>query len=129
MWDRRAKYVENYDGDSVDMILDQGFHDTKEIHIRLANVWAPEMKDPGGPEVQSYIQEWYTKQEMDYITEWNFVVWIHRMVKADREQMTFNRYVATVYSIRGGNSLNSDVMKYIAEKGYGPGVQVIHQEM
>lgn len=122
MWDRRAKYIANYDGDSVTMVLDQGFHDTKEIHIRLANVWAPEMKEPGGPEVQRFIENWF--KVYAYRLDWPFIVWIHRMVRSDREQMTFNRYVATVFSTSVNESLNSMVMQFIAEKGYGPGVQV-----
>ncbi len=35
MWDKRAEYLDNSDGDSVKMVLDQGFGDTKLVDIRL----------------------------------------------------------------------------------------------
>ena len=108
------------------MILDYGRGIHQEVELRLANVWAPEMNQPGGPEVQRFISEWFTSRLV--APQWNFVVWSLRMKRADREQMTFNRYVATVHPIYQLHpedtleSVNAAVMRYIVANNYGPGV-------
>lgn len=120
MWDRRAHYLENHDGDTVTMLLDQGFHDFKQVNIRLANVWAPESKQEGGLETKLFVADWFKSRATKGM--WDFIVFTHRMLKADREQTTFDRYVATVLSADSTASVNSDTMKFIVERGYPGGV-------
>jgi endonuclease YncB( thermonuclease family) len=122
MHDRPAFYVTNHDGDTITLILDQDFYDMKRINVRLANVWAPELKQPGGPEVRAYVNEWCTRRmDRDRSVSWPFVV--HTLVTAkDTQVKSFDRYVATVMSRDGKESLNADVMKFIIEKGYTGGI-------
>lgn len=118
--DRPARFHSNHDGDTVTMILDQGFYDTKQITLRLANVWAPELiKDTGGPEVWSFVFQWFTKRLSD--NGWDFVVTTY-LTKTGRDVKTLDRYVADVVAVKDGAHLNSDVMKYVAEKGYSGGI-------
>ena len=119
MWDRRADFLSNHDGDTVTMVLDQGFYDTKQINIRLANVWAPELKQAGGVETRNFVTHWFEDRFIKGV--WSFVVVTYR-TKAGREIKTFDRYVADVLSVDGTSHLNSDVMKFIADMGYDGGV-------
>lgn len=118
MHDRRAKYVENHDGDSVTMLLDQDFYDFKQINIRLANTWAPELKDVGGFEVANYVRTWFKAYD---VTKWGFLVLTHR-TRTDKETMTLGRYVADIMTIDEAFHLNSDVMKFIVDRGYTGGI-------
>lgn len=122
MHDRPAKYVENHDGDSVTMLLDQDFFDTKQINIRLANVWAPEMnKDEGAEEVQRFVFEWFNRRITAKNDGWDFMVITHQ-TSTGKEKKTLDRFVADVMSADGKEHLNSEVMAYIIEKGYPRGV-------
>lgn len=120
MYDRRAKFVNNYDGDSVVMMLDQGFMDTKTINIRLANVWAPELREPGGELVAKYVADWFLNRIVRLDRPWPFLVITYR-TRSDREQITLGRYVADVLTVDGEDHLNSDVMRYISEKSFSGG--------
>lgn len=124
MHDKRARYVQHNDGDSVTMTLDQDFWDTKTINIRLANVWAPEMKDEdGGADVYMFVYHWMTRHITAAAdkTTWPFLVVTHK-TRTDKEKMSLGRYVADVMTIDGKHHLNSDVMKYIVERGFTGGI-------
>lgn len=120
MWDRRAIYVSNHDGDTIKMILDQGFNDTKEIDVRLLGVFAPELKQVGGLECQEFVRNWFAWRR-SATSKWDFVVTTARMKVADKEQKTLDRYLGTVTSIDGSQNLNVDVMQFIAQNGYDGG--------
>lgn len=126
MHDRRARYVSNHDGDTVTMTLDQDFYDTKTINIRLANTWAPEMKDEGGEQVMWFVNQWFTKHivRLASVTTWPFLVVTHR-TRTDHETMTLGRYVADISTIDTNESLNSAVMKYIVDQGFSGGIGAI----
>ena len=118
MHDKRAQYIEHNDGDSVTMMLDQDFWDTKTINIRLANVWAPEMKEHGGPQVRDFVASWFSAYN---VTKWGFLVFTDK-TRTDKEKMSLGRYVANIYTIDRKFHLNSDVMKFILENGYTGGI-------
>lgn len=120
MWDRRAEFLYNFDGDSIRMILDQGFYDTKEVEIRLLGVFAPELREPGGEECKQFVKSWFSQ---NYINKrWSYIVTTARMKNTDAEQRTFTRYVGTVTSLDGNRSLNQELIEFIQENGYGGGI-------
>lgn len=119
MWDRRAKYVSHHDGDTVTMLLDQGFRDNKEITVRLLGVYAPELSEPGGKETREYVEEWFYKFSN---VSWPYIVTTARMKVADKEQMTLDRYVGTITTLDGSNNLNVAVQYFITSHGYSGGV-------
>lgn len=121
MWDRRAEYLENHDGDTVKMTLDQGDDDTKTRSFRLLGVFAPELSQVGGPECRDFVRSWFTQRLRPGVRR-NFVVITARMKVADHEQTTLGRIVATVTSLDGTDNLNLDVMQFIVSRGYGGGV-------
>jgi endonuclease YncB( thermonuclease family) len=121
MWDKRAEYVDNHDGDTIKVNLDQGFGDIKEnVNIRLMGVWAPELSQPGGVECRDFVRQWFADHDVN--PRWNFIVTTARMKVADSEQMTFNRYVAVVTSLDGSDNLNLDISAFVAKNGYSGGV-------
>lgn len=123
MWDRRARYVSNHDGDTVTVVLDQGFDDTKTIDIRLFGVYAPELDQRGGPECRKFVTDWFVEQMGSVNTSnWSVIVTTIRMKKADHEQMTFTRYVGIITSLDGSQNLNALVSQYILDNNFPGGV-------
>lgn len=120
MWDRRAEYVSNHDGDTVTVVLDQGFYDTKQVNLRLANVWAPELAQIGGREVKKYVNTWFLDRVYSTKGQWQFIVVTYK-TSTEHELKTFDRYVADVMTKDGKDHLNSDVMKFIVDSGYPGG--------
>lgn len=120
MWDRRARLVSDHDGDTITAVLDQGFGDTKQIKVRLLNVYAPELKQTGGVDTKNYVMKWFT-DNCPMTASWQFVVTTHRLPMADGEDMSFDRYVATVTTLDGSKSLNADVEAYVTAQGYPGG--------
>lgn len=121
MWDRRAEYLENHDGDTVKMMLDQGFDQEYRADVRLLGTFAPELDDAGGPETRDFVTDWF-KKRITTKTRWNFIVITARMKVADHEQRTLARYVGTVTSLDGTDNLNLAVMQFVISKGYSGGI-------
>lgn len=121
MWDRRARITNVHDGDTVAVILDQGFGDTKYIDLRLLGVFAPELKEHGGDETRMFVQNWLTLNN-DGRYAWPFVVTTARKPKADTEQSTFGRYVGTITTLDGTENLNAAIIEFVAKNNYGKGV-------
>lgn len=124
MHDRRARFLRNHDGDTVTMVLDQDFYDTKQVNIRLANVWAPDGKQDGVADVKHFVTDWFYDRLPLALDVWNFVVVTHFNSKGFATK-TFDRYVADVYSLDMKDHLNSDVMKFIVDMGYEGGIGAI----
>lgn len=121
MWDRRAQYISNNDGDTVKLRLDQGYEDEKKINVRLFGVWAPESDEIGGEDLQEFVHQWFLKRMVPGVT-WPFISVTMRMKVADREQMSITRYVGTITGTDANDSLNLAAMQYIIAKGYGGGI-------
>lgn len=120
MWDKRAEYLSNTDGDTVKVILDQGFGDTKLVTVRLLGVFAPELSEPGGPECQEFVQRWF-EENPSSTTRWGFIVTTSRMKRTDKEQMTLDRYVGVITDIGITTNLNAEITEFIHTNGYGGG--------
>lgn len=58
MWDYRAALIRVIDGDTLVLLIDQGFGGRQEEHIRLLGVSAPELRQPGGVEARQYTLDW-----------------------------------------------------------------------
>lgn len=120
MWDKRAAVHHIHDGDTLTVVLDQGFGDSKELTLRLLGVYAPELKQVGGPETLDFVQSWINQHLKPSLT-WPFVVTTARTKVSDKEVTTLGRYVGTLTSLDGTDNLNVDVMQFIHDKGYGGG--------
>ncbi len=118
MWDRRAKIIDVHDGDTIRVVLDQGFYDTKEISVRLLGTFAPELAQPGGIETRDFARQWVANQGA---APWPLIVTTTRLPRADHEDTSFSRYVATVTNADGTQSLNGAVEAYVKAHGYPGG--------
>lgn len=121
MWDKRAEYLSNHDGDNAKMILDQGYGDTKLLEVRLLGVYAPELDQTGGPECQEFVSEWFIAHNPS-MTRWGYIVTTSRMKRTDKEQMTLNRYVGVVTNMANTSTLNAEVAEFIHANGYSRGI-------
>jgi endonuclease YncB( thermonuclease family) len=124
MWDRRAQVLSVHDGDTIKVILDQGFGQTltDPDGLRLLGVYAPELTQPGGPECRQFVSDWLAAHMPTQAVSWPFIVTTARMPRADREQETLGRYVGTLTTLDGSESLNAAVTQFIAANGYGSGI-------
>lgn len=117
MWDYRASVLKVKDGDTLRVLLDRGFDETKEIDLRLFDTWAPEKKDSGGPETKSHAAEWVAERSEG---RWPFVVILERNKSDTHEVSTLGRFVGTLLDAQG-QSLNSAVTEFVGARGYGHG--------
>jgi hypothetical protein len=90
--------------------------------LRLAYVYAPELKDRGGPETRQFVVDWFAREKSTTTSKWYFVATTIRMVRTDAEQRTFGRIVLMVTSLDGSRNLNMQVQEFVQRKGYGGGV-------
>lgn len=111
MWDKRAEYLGN-SGDSVKMVLDQGFGDTKLVDVRLLGVYAPEFSEPGGKECQEFIKEWFDRNNPS-ANRWAFIVTTTQVGRFE--------YVAVVTNLTVTSNLNAEIADFIHKNGYGGG--------
>ena len=121
MWDKRAKIASVHDGDTVTVILDQGFGDTKEIAVRLLGVYAPELSQVGGSETRAFVDDWVRKYNV-FLNGWSFVVTTARGPRSDKEKTTLSRYLALVETVDHGHNLNVDVQAFVDSNGYTGGI-------
>lgn len=121
MWDKRAVLVRVKDGDSFVALLDQGFRDTKEIDVRLYGVYTPERGEEGFYECRDFAKLWFDHEAQLVGAKWPFVVTTVRMKTVDREQTSFERYLATVTSLDGSRNLNLEMTTFAEQNGYGRG--------
>lgn len=118
VWDKRARLVDVHDGDTITVDLDQGFGDTKRIKVRLLGVFAPELRQVGGPECKTYLRALLANVVAR--GDWPLLVVTSRT--ADHETTTFERYVCTVSNYDGTQSVNASMQAYITEQGYLGGI-------
>lgn len=106
-WIFPARYVATVDGDTIDVIIDQGMHSQRVERLRLLNVNAPEMKGatlPLGREAKAYTLDWLEDAWADALREeYPLVVETH---KSD----AFGRYLAMVWRKSDGACLNDDLL-------------------
>lgn len=121
MWDKRATVVAVHDGDTITAVLDQGFGQTTQITVRLFGVFAPELKEHGGPEVRGFVERWMSEMEASW-PKWPFVITTVRGPKVGKELLTFGRYLAIVTDSSHTRNLNAEVTAFIKECGFVGGV-------
>lgn len=110
MWIKRAEYLKN-ESDTVKMVLDQGFGDTKLVNLRLLGVYAPEIDETGGKECQAFISKWFSDHGISD-ARWEFIVTTIEVKDVP------NQYVAVVTDLTVTSNLNAELSQFIHENGY-----------
>jgi endonuclease YncB( thermonuclease family) len=113
MYDYRARVVRWKDGDTVVLHVDQGYGNWTEQPHRVVGLFAPEKRNPGGPEALAAAQELAPVDSMVYIdTRKPSVLDLWHWTQQGR---TFERWLAVIY-IGDGRENFADKM---IEKGMG----------
>lgn len=116
-WRIRPLYA--HDGDTIFAQVDRGDDDQSVWAIRLKDVFAPELSQPGGVECQRFVQDWLARNGDG--DDWPFALETFRTPRSDVDIKTLSRQVGVVTSAHG-TSLNSDVQAFINANGYGGGI-------
>jgi hypothetical protein len=119
MWDRRARVLADKDGDTLRIVIDQGFGDSKALDLRLFTTFAPEHNEPGGPETAAFVVDWLARHSPEG-AEWPFVATFERTRAGTHEVTTLGRYVGTL-ATPSGETLNAAVTAFVDTNGYGHG--------
>ena len=115
----RVQPLEAHDGDTVTVLLDRGMDDQSARAIRLRDVFAPELAQPGGPETRRFVIDWVGSHGDG--TDWPFLLETFRTPRSDVDVRTLSRYVG-VLSLASGESLNVAVQAFVTARGYDGGV-------
>lgn len=131
MWDYRAALVKPHDGDTFRVLADTGFAGRQEVDVRLLDVHAPELGEPGGTETARFVNTWLTHAAtVQPGCRWPLYVLTSTTGTAEPGQRrTFTRYLAQVWrfdqrpdSDRPGPSLNDTLRRFLADHPqWGPG--------
>lgn len=101
LWHFRASVLRIIDGDTVVLLADTGFHGRHEVHVRIADLNAPELHEPGGQEA---------RLKLTTALGWLSVGWPLRVATRRRETAmtevtSFERYVADIYVLSSAGDL------------------------
>lgn len=99
MYEYQAKIVRVVDGDTVDVLVDLGFHISIEMKLRLYGINTPELKEEAGKTARDYL----------FNRLYNKTVTIKTY--KDRQEK-YGRYLSTV--LLDGENINEDLV----DKGY-----------
>lgn len=129
-----------HDGDTLWLQLDKGHRDQKAIDNRLKGLFAPELKDTGGPETTAEVMAWLARNGAfmpDARRPWPLCVetfktrWNPETGDGGNEVKTLDRWVSVVYAgdpadLWAGKPLpclNTDITLWLHEQhpDWGPG--------
>lgn len=120
MWEYRAALPDGdaaiHDGDTVKLLIDLGFDVRTEKWIRLADVRAPELNQPGGIETRAFTVGWLrSRTGPQRGLRWPLRVITDMTRAAEPSQVTsFARYVGEIYDVSGGGALNNAVSLFLS---------------
>lgn len=109
-----------HDADTVYLTTDQGDAWRHVRKCRLQDVYAPELKDPGGPECRQFVLDWVHRWELSGL-KWPFSVDTVTNTKY-WDVKTLDRYVCVVWNADRTQQLNSTIQKFITDNKYGSGI-------
>lgn len=110
MYDYPATYVGNYDGDTIDFLVDVGFNIQHKIRVRLAGVDTAELR--GGTEHSKELA-----REAKYFVEEALTTAGYIEIKTEKDKTgKYGRYIAHVFY--DGKSLNEDLVTKGLAKRY-----------
>ena len=117
----RVQPLEAHDGDTIAVLVDRGgpSEDRSLWRIRLKDVFAPELSQPGGVECQRFVTDWLARHGDG--SQWPLLLETSRTPRSDLDVMTLSRIVGVVTGADGA-VLNADVQAFVTANGYGGGI-------
>lgn len=61
-WTYPCAVIRVVDGDTVDLLIDQGFKEYKQIRVRLYGIDTPERRQDGHHEATAYVYDWINNE-------------------------------------------------------------------
>jgi len=102
MYEYKAEYLSNYDGDTIKFIVDLGFSTFMKITVRLSGVDTPELRD-SDPVMKAKAYE-----AKDFVREL-LINAKEIIIKTEKDKTgKYGRYLATVYY--DGTNLNQQLV-------------------
>lgn len=106
MYQYRVKAIKVIDGDTVDVILDLGFHVTVTLRFRLAGINCPEMNTPAGKGAKAFVEDWFRCRPVETLTALTirdktekYGRYIADFTAADDEQTLTHQIVAAQHAV------------------------------
>jgi len=113
LWTYRAIPLAITDGDTCRLLVDHGAYIRSQMDVRLADVYAPELRDPGGYETREYVLDWMAELPS---VNWPLLIRTDPNTTPEpEERRSFVRYIATVWDIGEIRCLNVDLRGFLAE--------------
>lgn len=100
LWRFRGKPLRIIDGDSLVVECDTGFYGRHEVHIRIADLNAPELNEPGGLEAKTRLE-----RAIGWQSGWPLRVVTRQRETVVSEVRSFERYVADLFVMAAGGEL------------------------
>jgi endonuclease YncB( thermonuclease family) len=120
VWEYRAALLDVLDGDTIRALVDLGGHVRAQWDLRLADVTAPELRQPGGVESLEYTRAWMAELAS---VRWPLLVRTRVNRNPEPEELrSFIRYVADVYDLHSARHLNGELRAFLVlHPEWGPG--------
>jgi len=94
MYEYSAEYISNYDGDTIDFLVDCGFGVYKKITVRVRGVDTPEIKTKDSMEKKrAKVSKIYTQTELQKAQK--IIIRTYK-TKTGKDKKSFTRYIADV---------------------------------
>jgi micrococcal nuclease len=94
----KAELIRVVDGDTVELLIDQGFSNFTKQTMRLYGIDAPEMRTAAGKEAKAWL--WEALQPLEAI----YIETLQHKTKAKRDK--YGRFLAVLYSDLGDIDAN-----------------------
>jgi micrococcal nuclease len=88
------------DGDTLELLIDLGFHTFRAEKIRLALLNCPELSTPAGKEAKRYAELWLTCAGRDLAIQ---------TIRDKREK--YGRYLGILHDLSSQTTLNQDLLE------------------
>ena len=103
LWTYRARLRRVIDADTMELVIDTGFHSQHIERVRVADIDAPEARTDEGRAAALWAYEWFDRAEAATVSEWTLLV---RTIQVGTrhglaQDMTYNRYVAHIWDTTG----------------------------
>jgi micrococcal nuclease len=101
MYEYSAEVIENYDGDTVTLLIDQGLHSFQIEKCRLARINTPEVKGPERPEglvARDYVNKLIGGKTVK--------------IKTYKDKTgKYGRYIVEIFMEKGGENVNDHLVR------------------
>ena len=103
LWVFRARCARVVDGDTLDLVVDQGLHTARSERVRLLHVNCPEVKGvtrAAGDAATAYTRTWLGVQPLE---SWPLII------QTEKDD-AFGRWLALIWRLADGRCLNDDLL-------------------